>query len=168
MNITESKKRIEEELLSAKEALEALGVKAEHSIEVEALSDSSNGSPLGCIYGALVVGINLVSEDNCLFFPLDVEFEDECGPDESALDEKIAYFKEKVAMLLSRLSEDGNTAEIILSVGEELYKERDLEYQAEIKNLNKSVSSNLKTALFASGAMLIIAALCLLIGKLFG
>lgn len=164
MNTAEAKNQITEALDRAKEALSKIGVNSETNVALEQPIEKES---TGFIYGGLVVGGGIVDDDNCLFFPLDLEISESGNVDSEEFESAISDFNTQIDRLLKRLSESDDKKAAILSVGEDMYKERDFELMKQVEKLNKDTTTNLKIALYAGGIMLLIAALCILASKIF-
>ena len=159
MKLTAANKLVSDTLTAARQKLAEAGAFAEQNI-AEELEDGS-----GYLYGALVTGQDLVKEDECLFFPIDLSVNSGEVSEEEAY-EATEDFLAKVDALCQKLSESEDKAEVILKFGEEIQKTRELELLGQVKDLEKDTTHNLKIALSAGAVMLVLAAICIIISRL--
>lgn len=159
MKLNAAKEYVSDTLTEARKRLAEIGVFAEQNI-AEEITDGN-----GYIYGALVVGQDIVKEEECLFFPLDVEVKEGEASD-GDINECAEDFKSKINALVEVLAEKEDKARAIAKFGEEIQKTRELELLGQVKEMERDTAHNLKIAFTAGAAMLILAAICILISRL--
>ena len=159
MKINNAKELISAYLSEAKGMLGKIGVSAETNLADEITEGD------GYIYGALVVGGGMVKDDECIFFPTDIEIKGG-EANESELQEAKADLIAKIGALCAKLEAAEDKAKAIALFGEEIQKTREMELLGQMKDLEKDTSKNLKLALSAGAVMLFLAAICIIISKL--
>ncbi len=164
MNASDAKIKIEEVLDSAKAALAEFGVEAD--IIIEKICEEDEDAEF--FYGILRVGKNLVGDFDTLLFTLDADIDNSGEVSDIELEESITEFNMEIAKLVAALGANEDKKAVIESFSEMLDKEFDLEFKKEVERINEKTTANLKIAVFAAAAMLIVAVITIVLNKLLG
>lgn len=166
MTVAETKQRIENELIAAKESFNEASKLVSYSIDVEV--NNIEGAPVDVTYvfGSLSIGASDASEDDRLYLPLDAELNDDDTVDDEAFDRNLEAFKERVAEIRDRvLASEDHEAEVKTIIAD-FDREMEEKYQAELEKLNRIAKRNLTIAAILTASAAVLAAVAILLSKL--
>ena len=163
MKLNELKEIFDKELGAAKEKLEALGLTALPTVEVQENALEGGESEVVSVLATLAVSAEGLSEEDLLYICMS-EDPDEAGEfDGERCEEDVRDFRAHVELLAERAGSTENKAEAVRAVCREIDREVAEKYQAELDKMNASVKKNLKIAIVATVALLAVAAVCIVI-----
>lgn len=160
MTIAELKNRILEELSHADELLSAI-----EGIEYTAKLEETDRSAY--MFGVVMIGTEGMKDEDRVYLSLEGDIDINDVVDGEKLEADARDFRERLEKIAARLSSAEDKGAEILAIGAEIDKELDEKYQAELDRLNAVTKSNLKVALGAAAVLVIVAAVCIIIGGLF-
>ena len=119
------------------------------------------------MFGVVMIGTEGMEDGDKVFLSLEGEIDINDVVDGEKFNKDAASFRERISAICERLSSAEDKAAEIIAIGKEIDKELDDRYQAEIDRPNASTKSNLTVALMAAGVLIVVAAICIIIGGLF-
>lgn len=155
MNVNEAKAKIEAALNAAVAELDGLG--ASVSAEVEVTGNELDGGEVDVLMllGSLAITADGLTEEDTYYDSIDVKVTaDEVN--DTLLDNAIAAFSERVADIKTRLASAENAAEAVKAMGLEVDLELETKYREEMEREHKAVKRDLKLAVFATAALLLV------------
>ena len=155
MNVNEAKAKIEAALNAAVAELDGLG--ASVSAEVEVTGNELDGGEVDVLMllGSLAITADGLTEEDTYYDSIDVKVTaDEVN--DTLLDNAIAAFSERVADIKTRLASAENAAEAVKAMGLEVDLELETKYREEMAREHKAVKRDLKLAVFATAALLLV------------
>lgn len=166
MTVNETRQRIENELIAAKESFGEAAALVEYSLDVEVNNIEGAPADVTSVLGSLSIGPANCSEDDRLYLPLDADLNDDDTVDEAALDNSIADFRTKVAEIRDRVLASDDYDSEVRAVIADFDREMEERYQAEIERLNRIAKRNLTIAAISTAAAAVFAAIIILIQRL--
>ena len=165
MIANEAKIRIEEALGAAAEELNIEGVltKSEVEIVTNTLEDGTEEELM--VFGSLAIFAEGLTEDETFYLSLEAKV-NEGEVDSEALEMAISALPRRVAVIKSRLAAEEDKAAAIRVIGEEVDRELEAQYMAEVERQQKRATRDLVMALVATGAILLASFAAVIITKL--
>ena len=166
MTVNETKLRIENELIAAKESFGEAASLVTYAVEVDVNEIEGAKEDITFIFGSLSIGPEGAEENDRLFLPLDAELDDDDNVDEESFNKSVETFKARVEKIRDRLLGAEDYTSEIKAVIEDFDREMDEKYQAELDRLNKIAKRNLTIAAIAAAGAAVLAIIILVIDKL--
>ena len=166
MTVNETKLRIENELIAAKESFGEAASLVTYAVEVDVNEIEGAREDITFIFGSLSIGPEGAEENDRLFLPLDAELDDDDNVDEESFNKSVETFKARVEKIRDRLLGAEDYTSEIKAVIEDFDREMDEKYQAELDRLNKIAKRNLTIAAIAAAGAAVLAIIILVIDKL--
>lgn len=165
MNVTDAKLKIEDALATARTELAGLGADIKDELDVMENELKDGGSEVINIIGALALSAEGLTEEDTFY--LSIEAKVEGGEvDETLLSEALGAFHERVAKVKDRLAAAENISEAIKEMDREIDEELEAKYREEMERTNKAVKRDLKIAIGATVAIVLIALLFVIVSNL--
>lgn len=166
MTVIETKERIEQALITAKEAFGEAKDRVDYSVDVEVNSIEGAEDDITCVIGTLSIGPANATEDDKLYLPLDAWVSEDATVNGEAFEENLETFTARVDAIRERvLASDDYDAEISAVIAD-FDREIEEKYQAELEKLNKIAKRNLIIAAVATAATAVFAAVIILLQRL--
>lgn len=166
MTVNETKLRIENELIAAKESFGEAASLVTYAVEVDVNEIEGAREDITFIFGSLSIGPEGAEENDRLFLPLDAELDDDDNVDEESFNKSVETFKARVEKIRDRLLGAEDYTSEIKAIIEDFDREMDEKYQAELDRLNKIAKRNLTIAAIAAAGAAVLAIIILVIDKL--
>lgn len=166
MTVNETKLRIENELIAAKESFGEAASLVTYAVEVDVNEIEGAKEDITFIFGSLSIGPEGAEENDRLFLPLDAELDDDDNVDEESFNKSVETFKARVEKIRDRLLGAEDYTSEIKAIIEDFDREMDEKYQAELDRLNKIAKRNLTIAAIAAAGAAVLAIIILVIDKL--
>ena len=166
MTVNETKLRIENELIAAKESFGEAASLVTYAVEVDVNEIAGAKEDITFIFGSLSIGPEGAEENDRLFLPLDAELDDDDNVDEESFNKSVETFKARVEKIRDRLLGAEDYTSEIKAIIEDFDREMDEKYQAELDRLNKIAKRNLTIAAIAAAGAAVLAIIILVIDKL--
>ena len=171
ISINEAKAYLENEIEKAKGMFEGLPVTVKGDVSTT-YNDTEVGEELISMFGAVSISTEELEESEIVFLSLDAEViyspsTDTAVVDSTLLDERRDDFVARLAEIKTRLEGSDNVSATIRELNKEMDEQLQKEYEEMLEKLNASSKSNLKFALICAGALLAVAAICILINLIF-
>ena len=166
MTVTETRKRIEEELIAAKESFGEASELVSYTTDALVNGDENALENMPYVFGSLSIAPEGAEEDDKLYLPLDAEINDNDTVDEAAFETSVKVFRERVASIRERVLASDDYNEAVKAVIADFDREMEEKYMAEMEKLNKIAKRNLIIAAVATAAAAVFAAVIILIQRL--
>lgn len=166
MTVNETKLRIENELIAAKESFGEAASLVTYAVEVDVNEIEGAKEDITFIFGSLSIGPEGAEENDRLFLPLDAELDDDDNVDEESFNKSVETFKARVEKIRDRLLGAEDYTSEIKAIIKDFDREMDEKYQAELDRLNKIAKRNLTIAAIAAAGAAVLAIIILVIDKL--
>ena len=165
MNVNEAKQRIESTLAAAETLLSGLGINVTSEIEVTGNELDGGEVDVLMILGSLAISADGLTEDDTYYDSIDVKVSgDEI--DEGVLENAIAAFCERVADIKAKLAGASDPAEAVRQMGLAVDEELETKYREELAREHKAVKRDLKIAIIATAALLLVGLACVIISSI--
>jgi len=165
MEISLAKEKMNDALERVKASLSSDKIDIVTNVEVATNNVEDGSSQELYIFGSISIACKGISDEDILYLPLDAEIVDG-EVDGEKLEADIAKFEEKIAEIKGRLENTENVAEEIKLIGKEIDDAIDAKFREELAKADELTRKNLKVAVIATVAMLVVAVVCVIIGNL--
>ncbi len=171
LTIDEATKYIEEQLDKAKEMFASVPVNFKYEV-VSNYNDTDEGEELVTMFGTVAITAAEEQLNEIIFLSLDADVlysstKNAAVIDSDTLEDRREVFFERLLDIRDRLATAEDVGACIREINEEIDQKLQDEYNAMLEKLNASSKNNLKMALIATGVMLGIALICILINLIF-
>ncbi|MBQ9084325.1 MAG: hypothetical protein IJY24_01585 [Clostridia bacterium] len=171
LTIAEAEKYIESRLDGAKKMLDGIPVKLNCEV-VKNYNDTEDGEELVTMFGSISITAEQPELNEILFLSLEADVlassvTNECVVDPDTLEERSEALLDRLEQVSLRLRAAEDIGACIRELNAEIDQELMDEYNDMLEKLNASSKSNLKVALIATGVLLGIALICILINLIF-
>ena len=165
MKVNEAKERIEVALRAAETALSGLG--ANISSELEVTGNELDGGEVDVLMllGSLAISADGLTENDTYYDSIDVKVTDD-EVNDALLENAISAFTERVVNIKMKLAAAENVAEAIKAMGQAVDRELETKYREEMEREHKAVKRDLKIAIFATAALLLVGLAFVIISSL--
>ena len=165
MNLNEAKIAIDEALKRAEAQLDIPGLKLTREIEVAENELNDGTTEALMVLGSLAISAEGLTEDDTYYLSIDAKVN--AGEvDEALLGKSVAALPERVNAIKARLAEADDVAEAVKAMGLEVDEELETKFREELAREHGAVKRDLKLAIFATAAMLLVAVVFVIVSTL--
>ena len=165
MKVNEAKERIEVALGAAETALSGLGANITSELEVTGNELDGGEVDVLMLLGSLAISADGLTENDTYYDSIDVKVTDD-EVNDALLENAISAFTERVVNIKMKLSASKNVAETIKAMGQAVDRELEMKYREEMEREHKAVKRDLKIAIFATAALLLVGLAFVIISSL--
>ena len=171
LNIDEARAYLEKEMEGVKNMFEGLPVTVRCEVS-STYNDTEEGNELVYMFGAISISTDQLDENEILFLSLNADVlysksNDLAVVDSDVLDDNRDALLARLVDIKERLAASKDVSATVREINGEIDKQLQDEYTEMLERLNASSKHNLKVALIATGVMLGIALVCILINLIF-
>ncbi len=155
MNVNEAKQRIEDALKAAEGNLAGLGINVTSEVEVTGNQLDGGEVDVLMILGSLAISADGLTEDDTYYDSIDVKVAND-EVDDNVLENAIRAFGERIDGIKTRVASAADPKEAVREMGLEVDKELETKYREELAREHRAVKRDLKIAIFATAALLLV------------
>jgi hypothetical protein len=165
MNVSIAKQRIEDALKAAEATLAGLGINVTSEIEVTGNELDGGEVDVLMILGSLAISADGLTEDDTYYDSIDIKVSGD-EVDDNVLENAIAAFGKRVADIKAKLAGAEDPAEAVRAMGLAVDEELETKYREELAREHRAVKRDLKIAIFATAALLIVGLIFVIVSSI--